>query len=212
MFKVIVDICSFYWSRYKKRFLYSLLIYFLMVGVGAIVGISTSDSTTWIGQAKLIHAELSSSSLLSPVLKAYLGRETARAIGLTIGINLVFGSFVTITAANMFGLGALMFIIRPFLWGMLLISPISRCATGPLMFVGPVVILLLEGTAYVIAFAASLDLMLAMVEPGLMNETRRIDALKKAWIYNLRSYVLVSIMLLVAAVAEVALAFSLLPT
>ena len=51
-----------------------------------------------------------------------------------------------------------------------------------------------------------------MVEPGLMNEARRIDALKKAWIYNLRSYVLVSIMLLVAAVAEVALVFSLIPT
>ena len=182
-----------------------------MVGIGGVVGVLTSDSATLMGKGKLIHAQFESSSLLSPVLKAYLGKKTAEAIGLTFGINLILGSFVTITAANMFGLGALMFILSPFLWGFY-IFPIFSHATGPLMMFGPVVILLLEGTAYVIAFAASIDLMLAMVEPGLMNEARRIDALKKAWIYNLRSYVLVSIMLLVAAVAEVALAFSLLPT
>ena len=182
-----------------------------MVGVGGVVARFTSDSATWIGQAKLLDAQVKSSSLLSPVLKAYLGKKTAEAIGLTFGINLILGSFVTITAANMFGLGALMFIMRPFLWGFYIL-PIFSHATGPLMIFGPVVLLLLEGGAYVIAFAASIDLMLAMVEPGLMNEARRVDALKKAWIYNLRSYVLVSIMLLVAAVAEVALVFSLIPT
>lgn len=182
-----------------------------MVGIGGVVGRFAYDSTTSVGQAKLISAQISSSSLLSPVLKAYLGKKTAEAIGLTFGINLIFGSFVAITAANMFGLGALVFILRPFVCG-LYFSAIFCYSSKPLAMVGPLVILVLESTAYIIAFAASIDLMLAMVEPELMNEARRIDALKKAWIYNLRSYVLVSIMLLVAAVAEVALVFSLIPT
>ncbi len=196
MLKAMQHACSFYWTRYKRRFLYCLLIYFLLIGAGALVRASSPGSTTLVGQSRLIDAQLRSSRLLSPLREAYVGRKVARAIGLTFAVNLVLASFLCITAANMFGLGALVFIVRPFLWGLLLTHSLRL-----LLFVAPIAIL--EGIAYVVAFTASIDLMLAMVEPALMNQTRRIDALKRAWSYNLRSYVLVAPILLVAAVVEV---------
>jgi uncharacterized membrane protein SpoIIM required for sporulation len=62
--------------------------------------------------------------------------------------------------------------------------------------------LLCEGIAYVIAFTASIDLLLAIVKPEKLEEKSRVRALKKAGIYNLKSYVLVLIVLFIAAVVE----------
>lgn len=203
MFKFIRNACSFYWKRYRRRFLYCFFIYYLIVAAGGVVGVLASDSLSHIGVAKFIHAEIKSIPILSFVSEAYMAKERAKAIGLTLGVNLVFGSFVCITVGNMLGLGIFTFLVRPFLWGLFFV-PLCLHSARTLAVAGP--ILLLEGTGYIVAFTASIDLMLAVVEPTLIGHTRRIDALKKAWFYNMRSYVLVSIVLLVAAVVEVMLA------
>ena len=57
---------------------------------------------------------------------------------------------------------------------------------------------ILEGITYVIAFTTNIDLILAIAKPKSIGEESRF----KAWIYNLKSYVLVLIMLFVAAVVE----------
>ena len=202
MFKAIRDLLSFYWKRYRRRFLYCFFIYYLIVAVGGVVGVVASDSLSHIGVAELVYAELDSTPVLSDVVGAYMAKERVKAIGLTLGVNLVFGSFLCITAGNMLGLGVFTFLVRPFLWG-LLIVPLGLHSARMFAAVGPV--LLLEGTGYIVAFTASTDLMLAMVEPTLLGHTRRIDALKKAWFYNMKSYVLVSIVLFIAAVVEVML-------
>ena len=53
-----------------------------------------------------------------------------------------------------------------------------------------------------VAFVSSIDLVLALVKPGKLGEESRLKALKKAWIYTLKSYVLVLIVLFIAAVVE----------
>jgi hypothetical protein len=202
MLSFIGDACHFYWKRYKRRFLYCFFIYYLIVAAGGVVGVLASDSINSTGVANLVRSSFKSTPMLSSVAAAYTTRKVALAIGLTFGVNLVFGSFACITAGNMLGLGVLVFLVRPFLWG-LFILPLCFHSASALAVFGP--ILLLEGAGYILAFAASIDIMLAVVEPTLMGHTRRIDALKSAWLFNMKSYVPVSIVLFVAAVAEVIL-------
>jgi uncharacterized membrane protein SpoIIM required for sporulation len=85
------------------------------------------------------------------------------------------------------------------MWG-LIYAPTSPGAAMLLIAVIPT--LILEGVAYIIAFAASLDFVLAIAKPKSLGEESRFKAWKKAWAYNLKSYVLVLIMLFVAAVVE----------
>jgi uncharacterized membrane protein SpoIIM required for sporulation len=82
----------------------------------------------------------------------------------------------------------------------LIYAPTSPSAVILLIAVIPT--LILEGVAYVIAFTASLDFVLAIAKPKSLGEESRLKAWKKAWVYNLKSYVLVLIMLFVAAVVE----------
>ena len=113
--------------------------------------------------------------------------------------HFVFVNFFVLTLLNTIGLGTLVFIYRPLLWG-LIYAPINPHATTLLLFAIPT--LILEGTAYVIAFTANIDLILAVIKPKALGEESRFKAWKKAWVYNLKSYVLVLIMLFAAAVVE----------
>lgn len=189
------NIYTFYVERYKKRFIYCFGIYFILVIIGCLIGVLNPDLAFEV--KKMVGEQFASSM---PGLFQAISTGQLLTVILTIfGINSIFGSFLTITVPNMVGLGTLIFIYRPVLWG-LIYAPTDPQSAMLLLLVIPT--LLLEGLAYVIAFTSSIDLLLALIKPGKLEEESRLKAMKKAWINNLKSYVLVLIVLFIAAVVE----------
>jgi uncharacterized membrane protein SpoIIM required for sporulation len=195
MLEKIKNIYNFYVERYKKRFLYCFAIYYGLVIIGMVIGLLYPPISTGTG------GNISSQfSTVFPGLLQAIGAGDVIKVILTIFVfNSILGSFLAITLLNLIGVGTLVFIYRPIMWG-LVYAPTSPHAAMLLLAVIPT--LILEGVAYIIAFAASLDFVLAIAKPKALGEESRFKAWKKAWIYNLKSYVLVLIMLFVAAVVE----------
>ncbi|MEN6552714.1 MAG: stage II sporulation protein M [Methanobacterium sp.] len=195
MLEKIKNIYNFYVERYKKRFLYCFAIYYGLVIIGMVIGLLYPPISTGTG------GNISSQfSTVFPGLLQAIGAGDVIKVILTIFVfNSILGSFLAITLLNLIGIGTLVFIYRPIMWG-LVYAPTSPHAAMLLIAVIPT--LILEGVAYIIAFAASLDFVLAIVKPKSLGEESRFKAWKKAWTYNLKSYVLVLIMLFVAAVVE----------
>ncbi|OEC87353.1 MULTISPECIES: stage II sporulation protein M [Methanobacterium] len=195
MLNRIKNIYKFYVERYKKRFLYCFAIYYGLVIIGMVIGLLYPPISTGTG------GNISSQfSTVFPGLLQAIGAGDVIKVILTIFVfNSILGSFLAITLLNLIGIGTLVFIYRPIMWG-LIYAPTSSGAAMLLIAVIPT--LILEGVAYIIAFAASLDFVLAIAKPKALGEESRFKAWKKAWAYNLKSYVLVLIMLFVAAVVE----------
>lgn len=195
MLNGLKNIYSFYVERYKKRFLYCFGIYYGVLIIGMIIGLLYPTVST--GTTGAIGNQFSTAF---PGLIQAIGAGDIIGIIVTIfAVNSILGSFLAITLLNITGLGTLVFIYRPLIWG-ILYAPTSPQAVMTLIVVLPT--LLLEGIAYIIAFTASTDFILAVAKPKSFGEESRFKAWKKAWIYNLKSYVLVLIMLFVAAVVE----------
>jgi hypothetical protein len=195
MLNGLKNIYVFYVERYKKRFIYCFAIYFFLVIIGVLTGILNPELT--VAASKIVGSSFS--SVAPGLLQAINAGQVATIILTIFGINSIFGTFLTITLPNVVGLGSIIFITRPFLWG-IIYAPINPHHTMLLIAVTPTMIL--EGTAYIIAFVSSIDLFLAIIKPQKLGEESRIKALKKAVLYNLKSYVLVLIVLFVAAVVE----------
>ncbi len=195
MIKFVKNIYHFYVERYKKRFLYSFLIYYLLVIFGGVAGLFFSASRE--GTVQTVTTSLNST--LPTLVQAISAGDLISVILTIFGFNASLGSFLFITVLNVIGIGTLVFLYRPFLWGFIY-APINPQATILLIYVIPT--LILEGLAYVMAFAASTDFILSIIKPGALGETKRLAAFKKAWVYNLKSYVLILIVLFIAAVVE----------
>jgi len=195
MLNRLKDIYNFYVERYKKRFLYCFGIYYGLIIVGMIIGLLYPHTST--GTASTVGNQFS--TVLPGLMNAISAGDITRIIVTIFAINSIGGSFFALTLLNTVGLGTLIFIYRPLVWG-LVYAPTSPHATMLLVFVIPT--LILEGLAYVIAFTASIDLILAIAKPKSLGEESRFKAWKKAWIYNFKSYVLVLIVLFAAAVVE----------
>ncbi len=195
MLNGLKNIYIFYVERYKKRFLYYFGIYFFLVIIAGLIGVLNPNLS--IEVKRIVGGQFASS--LPGLFQAISAGNILTVILNIFGINSIIGTFLTITVPNMLGLGTLVFIYRPLLWG-LIYAPVSPQDTIILIMVIPT--LLLEGTAYIIAFASSIDLVLALIKPEKLEENSRLKALKKAWIYNLKSYALVLIVLFIAAVVE----------
>jgi hypothetical protein len=189
------DIYNFYVERYKKRFLYCSGLYYGLVIVGIIIGLFYPPVST--GTASTISNQFSTA--LPGLMHAISTGDIIRIIATIFAVNSIGGSFFALTLLNTIGLGTIIFIYRPLVWG-LVYAPTSPHATTLLIFVIPT--LILEGLAYIIAFTASIDLILAIIKPKSLGEESRFKAWKKAWIYNFKSYVLVLIVLFAAAVVE----------
>jgi hypothetical protein len=195
MLEKIKNIYNFYVERYKKRFLYCFAIYYSLVIIGLVIGLLYPPVST--GTGGNISGQFS--TVLPGLMQAIGAGDIFKVIVTIFAFNSILGSFLAITLSNLIGVGTLVFIYRPIMWG-LVYAPTSPSATIILIAVIPT--LILEGIAYVIAFTASLDFILAIAKPKFLGEESRFKAWKKAWIYNLKSYVLVLIMLFVAAVVE----------
>ena len=195
MIKLVKNIYNFYVKRYKKRFIISFLIYYLLVILGGVAGIFFSVSR----ESTIQNVSTSLNTTIPSLFQAISAGDLISVILTIFGFNASLGSFFFITVLNMIGIGTLIFLYRPFLWGFIY-APINPQATALLIYVIPT--LLLEGLAYVMAFAASTDFILSIIKPHALDEEKRWDAFKKAWINNLKSYVLILIVLFIAAVVE----------
>jgi hypothetical protein len=146
---------------------------------------------------------------LATVWEAYSGQQILRAIGLTFGINLAVGSFVTITLPSLIVpfSGLLMAGLRAMLWGVIFspqivggVSP-GNLAAGVLL----VVLIFLEGQGYVLATLGAYRHGIAFIWPRSLGLTGR----RQGYLHGLREqariYLLVAGVLLIAALYEVLL-------
>jgi len=130
--------------------------------------------------------------------------ETSDAVLLLVGVffnNLVLSSFilVTLTGLGFFGLPLFFLCFRALLWGFLL----NGLSTPMLLVAFPT--LILEGEGYVLATLAGVILGLSWLKPRSVymgEELSRSEAVRRASRECMRIYVLVVLVLFIAAVME----------
>lgn len=115
--------------------------------------------------------------------------------------NVVLSGFVAVTLPGLlfFPLSVITLSFRGYLWGLLL----SRLSTPHFLVVLPTIVL--EGEGYVIASVAGILLGLSWLKPDWAygdEGLSRLESLKKALIECWRIYLLVAVVLLVAAIVE----------
>jgi hypothetical protein len=152
---------------------------------------------------------------LAPVWDAYSAQRVLLAIGLTFGINLIVGSFASITLPSLvipFS-GSLVAGIRPLTWGVLF-SPQDVAGVGPPELVAGfllVGLLFLEGQGYVLALFGAYLHGRAFLWPQSVGATGR----RQGYWHGLKQqghiYLLVALVLIIAALYEVGLAMVAIP-
>jgi hypothetical protein len=139
---------------------------------------------------------------LSAVGGAYSGGQVLLAIVLTFGLNLAIASFLWITLPSLvipFS-GLLTGACRAVLWG-LLFSPSSPEMS--MVMIPHSLTLILEGQAYILAMLAAYIQGKAFLWPGTVDATTHTQGYLAGVKRSLRLYLLVAIVLAVAAVYEV---------
>jgi hypothetical protein len=138
---------------------------------------------------------------LSAVGGAYGGGQVVNAIVLTFVVNLLVGSLVTVTLPGLIipFSGLLLGVYRAILWGLLL-SPANAGLAGPM--IPHSLTLILEGQAYILAMLAVFIHGKAFLNPSAYGVTGHlrgyVEGLRRTgWIY-----LLVVILLAVAAIYE----------
>jgi len=176
----------------------------LNVGYYGLVTISMVVVTSYPGvQAALTNAVVESFSqgVLADVMAAYAGANVPAAVALTFLVNFFMGSLVVLLLPSLlipFG-GVAIGGFRAVLWGLLLAptTPELRLAMIPHSLT-----LLLEGQGYVLAIFAAWVFGRAFVSPASVGANSRLQGygigLKKA----LLIYVLVALVLALAAIYE----------
>jgi hypothetical protein len=152
---------------------------------------------------------------LASVVDAYSAERVLLAIGLTFGINLVVGSFVSITLPSLISpfSGLLVAGLRAVMWGLLLSPQIEggigtgEVVTGVLF----IVLLFLEGQGYVLATLGAYLQGRAFLWPQRVGATRRGQGYWHGVKLQARIYLLVAAVLLVAAIYEVWIALAAVP-
>lgn len=152
---------------------------------------------------------------LATVVEAYTAQQVLLAVGLTVGINLAVGSFASITLPSLvipFS-GLLVAGIRAVTWG-LLFSPQSVAGAGPGdVLTGGLFVLLviLEGQGYVLAAMGAYLQGRAFLWPRRTGATGHRQGYWRGLKDEARLYLLVALVLLVAAVYEVWFAVAAVP-
>jgi hypothetical protein len=152
---------------------------------------------------------------LAPVLDAYVSERIMLATALTFGINLVVGSFVSITLPSLLIplSGLLVAGLRALLWGVLF-TPQGVAGIGAgeaaagILVVG---LLFLEGQGYVLALFGAYLHARAFLWPRSVGATGHLQGYWHGVQEQARIYLLVALVLIVAAVYEVLLAVLALP-
>jgi len=151
---------------------------------------------------------------LAGVASAYTTGQTLSAIAMTFAINLVVASFISITLPSLIVpfSGLLVGLVRALTWG-LLFSPPTLAVGGREAAMGLLIgiLLVLEGQGYVLAMLAAWVQGRAFLSPQSVGAADRgqgyLAGLKRA----LHLYVLVALVLAVAAVYEAVVAIVIIP-
>ncbi len=162
-------------------------MFFGFVLVGSLLGGLVSFPQSYLLPA----SEVSPFSQASPPL----------LFGFIFVFNLVFSGFVfvTLTGLVFFPLSPILLSFRGFLWGILF----AGSSTSRFLAILPT--LILEGEGYVFAALGGLILGVSWLKPQWAyggESFSRSQALKKAWTDCLYVYILVAMLLLIAAVVE----------
>lgn len=184
----------------QNRWAYALinLIYFSLV-VGGMIYVASNPEL----QRALMNAigQSFTEGPLSSVGEAYGGGKVFSAMALTFVVNLVLGSLLVITLPSLIipFSGLLVGGYRAILWGLLL-SPADPTLRGPM--IPHSLTLILEGEAYILAMLAAYVHGKALLFPRTVGAESRliayVEGLKRTgWLY-----ILVVVMLAVAAVYE----------
>lgn len=154
-----------------------------------------------------IGATYGSGGPMSPVLNAYLGKDILLAIGMTFGINLVVGSFVSVTLPSMIVpfLGLAVAIYRAVMWGLIFSPDPGVALTGENIGFGlfAVGLLLLEGQGYVLVMLAAVLQGNALLSPKTVGEEKRWRGYVAGLKLTGKLYILIAVVLFVAAIYEV---------
>ncbi len=152
---------------------------------------------------------------LAPVWDAYSSQRVLQAAALTIAVNLVVGSFATITLPSLIVpfSGLLMAVVRALLWGVLF-SPRSVTGIGLVEAVAGLsiaVLVFLEGQGYVLAALGAYLHGVAFLFPRSAGADGHLHGYWRGVKTQARIYVLVLVVLLIAALYEVVIAVFALP-
>jgi hypothetical protein len=151
---------------------------------------------------------------LAIVAGAYSGGQILLAVGLTFVVNLVVGSFVSISLPSLIipFSGIVVGMYRAVVWG-LLFSPATLNVSGAEFIAGLLVlgVILLEGQGYVLTMLAAYDHGKAWLIPGSAGVESRKQGYLVGVKRSLSIYLLVALVLLVAAVYEVVVTVIILP-
>lgn len=194
--------------EHRRAYLLTNLIYYGFVIIGAVMVFAIPALQSMMMES--IEQGFGEGGTLAPVVDAYLSGEVLAAIGLTFGVNLVLGSFIYITLPSLIipFSGLLTGVYRALLWGFIF-SPasVSGVTAGDVLFGALLVILLLlEGQGYVLAMFG------AYLQGRSVVFHRRVGAetIWQGWLHGLKQtglvYILVALVLFVAAVYEVFIA------
>lgn len=146
---------------------------------------------------------------LSAVGDAYTQGRVFPAIGLTFIINLVVGSFISITLPSLIipFSGFLVAIYRAILWGILFAFPAEPWSFSEIVDgIGIVVLLFLEGEAYILAALGAFLQSKTFLFPKQHGLNTRWEGYKLGLQQTGYLYILVALVLIIAAIYEVVLA------
>lgn len=174
------------------------VVYYGLVVVGAVFAAFNPEL-----QELLIEAvgEAFLQGPLALVGAAYIEGDVFLAAVLTFGVNLLAGSFLSLTLPSLIVpfTGLLMGIYRAFTWGFIL-SPSHPELAGPM--IPHSLTLILEGQAYIVAMLAVWVQGMAFLKPRSAGVRTHREGYLAGLLRTMRLYFLVVILLAVAAVYE----------
>ncbi len=184
-----------------RAYLVINLVYYGMVVCGMIYGVSNPTV-----QEEVLEATVGSftEGPLSEVASAYTQGQALKAVVLTWVVNLFIGSFAVITIPSLVipFTGLLMGVYRAFLWG-LIFSPVTPEMRS--ILIPTLLLIILEGQGYILAMFAAYLQGKAFLWPRTVNATTHRQGYWAGLKLSAHLYVLVAIVLAVAALYEVAL-------
>lgn len=195
--------------EHRQDLLLANLAYFGLVLLGAVI----SARNPALQRALLENARTAlTQGPLATVAQAYAGGHLIPAILLTFAFNLFVGTFVFLTLPSLtvpFA-GVVLGLIRALSWGLLFSPTTQNLAVAMIPHLGTMI---LEGEAYVLAMMGAFMLWRNVLWPeapqagagyaGLRPKPDRVQAYLEGVRLNLRLYVPITALLLVAAIYEV---------
>ncbi len=195
----------------RRAYLACNLVYYGLV-VGAM-GAATLDRGLQQAVVDAVQRSLDAGGL-APIARVYASGNIPLAAGMTFAVNLLVGSFGSITLPSLivpFG-GLLVAMFRAVMWGLIFAPPTLQVTAGELV-AGVLVALVvaLEGQAYVLTMLAAYRHGRAWLWPASSGAADRRSGYREGLRQAASLYLLVIIVLAIAGLVEAGAAIGLMP-